>query len=651
MSAAIVAKRRVVGFLVACLAVVTAMVGLATPAMADPPVNVNFQQLIFNPANVTNINGDGKNNGDLVLWKDVITVNGVTVDALVSTTLSNTTVATYGTGGAGVPGDFRVNLVFASTSATADFGFSYFRSGTYPSAPVPLSLENVQVTAKDIDLRQFNSFTGARGYTTSSPTNLTITKTPADPATWPSDLKFAGAIGDRFDDPKDQAVVSYDSVASTTVTMGRPVASATPQFFALTWKFVGFGASGTTSQGPEVTVSYNTNGGTGTTPSSVTGVFGQQNGTVDDGAGLAKPGYTLLEWNTSCDGSGTSYPLSSVLTMPAVDTTLCAVWAGVYTINYDGNTSTSGNPPVDGSYTTGGPAYVIEGNTGTPPLEKTGYSFAGWNTSADGSGTPWSPGDNYANSANLTLYAQWSLIPTATLTVNVLSRGTEVTTLDPIAEAYDGVEVELSKDDFATIYKTGITDTLGTVDFGNVDPNVATYRIRLKAPCDSRPVETKDVFDIVTGPYTKNYDLAATVPCAPVLSYNAAFDTMTWTVPNDGGSRIRYYTYQYQKPSVSQTWGIYARFWPAAPASNAVDFSTQGGPIPACPSKAAAPFSPAPYDTAPQCGRTLGAPSAGTLFNWRVGARNAVNQAGVNTPAPFNGLGWGQNSNVLPITR
>ncbi len=39
------------------------------------------------------------------------------------------------------------------------------------------------------------------------------------------------------------------------------------------------------------------------------------------------------------------------------------------------------------------------------------YSFAGWNTAADGSGTAYADGASYDFAANLTLYAQWSAIP------------------------------------------------------------------------------------------------------------------------------------------------------------------------------------------------------------------------------------------------
>ncbi|WP_459926027.1 InlB B-repeat-containing protein, partial [Desulfatiferula olefinivorans] len=46
-------------------------------------------------------------------------------------------------------------------------------------------------------------------------------------------------------------------------------------------------------------------------------------------------------------------------------------------------------------------------NTGS--LVKTGYTFAGWNTAANGSGTAYSGGDTFAmGSSNVTLYAQWT---------------------------------------------------------------------------------------------------------------------------------------------------------------------------------------------------------------------------------------------------
>ena len=41
-------------------------------------------------------------------------------------------------------------------------------------------------------------------------------------------------------------------------------------------------------------------------------------------------------------------------------------------------------------------------------MVKTGYQFTGWNTAANGSGTPYAIGDQFAISSNVALYAQWN---------------------------------------------------------------------------------------------------------------------------------------------------------------------------------------------------------------------------------------------------
>jgi uncharacterized repeat protein (TIGR02543 family) len=80
--------------------------------------------------------------------------------------------------------------------------------------------------------------------------------------------------------------------------------------------------------------------------------------------------------------------------------------AETYTITYDGNGNLGGTVPVDpGTYETG-KTVTVSGNTGN--LAKSGYSFAGWNTNASGSGTTYLAGTSLTmGSANLTLYALW----------------------------------------------------------------------------------------------------------------------------------------------------------------------------------------------------------------------------------------------------
>jgi uncharacterized repeat protein (TIGR02543 family) len=99
--------------------------------------------------------------------------------------------------------------------------------------------------------------------------------------------------------------------------------------------------------------------------------------------------------------------------------TLYAKWLPVptYTVVYDGNTNTSGDAPTDSSspYTDGSIVTVL-GNSGT--LARTGYTFDGWNTAADGSGTSYAPTSTFSVNSNTTLYAQWIPVLTYTITYN-----------------------------------------------------------------------------------------------------------------------------------------------------------------------------------------------------------------------------------------
>ena len=52
--------------------------------------------------------------------------------------------------------------------------------------------------------------------------------------------------------------------------------------------------------------------------------------------------------------------------------------------------------------------FIIAANTFT----RTGYTFAGWNSKADGSGKSYAPNDPYSTTRSVTFYAEWVLTPT-----------------------------------------------------------------------------------------------------------------------------------------------------------------------------------------------------------------------------------------------
>lgn len=121
---------------------------------------------------------------------------------------------------------------------------------------------------------------------------------------------------------------------------------------------------------------------------------------------LPNSGYAFSNWTYNLGGTGTT--TSNPLTItPTTNTTLTPSFTSTtnYSITYLGNGNTGGTPPSISQHTNGVSA-TIASNTGN--LVKTGFTFAGWNTTSYGSGTTYLEGANYTGNTNLTLYAKWT---------------------------------------------------------------------------------------------------------------------------------------------------------------------------------------------------------------------------------------------------
>jgi uncharacterized repeat protein (TIGR02543 family) len=89
-----------------------------------------------------------------------------------------------------------------------------------------------------------------------------------------------------------------------------------------------------------------------------------------------------------------------------------------FTVTYNDNGSTGGNVPIDSTKYEQGQTVTVLGNTGS--LNNTGYTFSGWNTKSDGSGTPYSQGQTFTiGTADVVLYAEWTGNPIYTVTYTV----------------------------------------------------------------------------------------------------------------------------------------------------------------------------------------------------------------------------------------
>ena len=110
--------------------------------------------------------------------------------------------------------------------------------------------------------------------------------------------------------------------------------------------------------------------------------------------------YSSSNLNTGSGSKGVGYSVRCIRSNP-----------GTLTINFDGNGSTGGSTASQ---------QIAAGNTAslnTNGFTRTGYVFTGWNTAADGSGTSYADGAEYAvtpatGDVTVTLYAQWEALPT-----------------------------------------------------------------------------------------------------------------------------------------------------------------------------------------------------------------------------------------------
>lgn len=163
--------------------------------------------------------------------------------------------------------------------------------------------------------------------------------------------------------------------------------------------------------GQNVTVNFDANGAnSGTAPGAQATFAGSPGINLPLNTGtLVKRGYRLAGWNTEPDGTGTPYALGASSVKFSANTVLYAHWtAATYSVIYSGNGASAGTEPSPQTFTYG-TAVNLNDNSGA--LAKDGYTFSGWNTSPDGSGTTFAPTEsNVSLSGDTVLFAKWSRV-------------------------------------------------------------------------------------------------------------------------------------------------------------------------------------------------------------------------------------------------
>ncbi len=142
---------------------------------------------------------------------------------------------------------------------------------------------------------------------------------------------------------------------------------------------------------------FKPNGGTGT---AVGRVGPLPTALIDPIANpFTRTGFEFDSWNNSATGPGQTLTQTAGIT--GLDGgSIYARWNELYDTTFDSNTADSGSV-----------ASIVDDNSITVPgkgnLVKNGFEFAGWNTLANGNGTPYAKDETLNLTTDTTLFAQW----------------------------------------------------------------------------------------------------------------------------------------------------------------------------------------------------------------------------------------------------
>jgi|GEM_PF-359966 len=147
------------------------------------------------------------------------------------------------------------------------------------------------------------------------------------------------------------------------------------------------------------------------------------------------PGHSFVGWNTQPDGSGSAYADGASYNF-GVPLTLYAIWQSnpVFSAIFSAN---SGSGTIPAIVDPGGTSLSIPSGAA---LSNSGFTFSGWNTAANGSGTHYNAGASYTLNADQTFYAQWTsnpvITPPTTASQYVVTFAQEGGTVTPTFDTY-----------------------------------------------------------------------------------------------------------------------------------------------------------------------------------------------------------------------
>ena len=304
-------------------------------------------------------------------------------------------------------------------------------------------------------------------------------------------------------------------------------------------------------------VTFDLNGGIGTKPSDVKVTNGKEMPNIETEIPTRK-GYNFVGWYDNKDYTkGTRYYTkenkSAINYNKKESITLYAGWekkeakAQTYTITFVSN---GGTGKMNSQNITVGSSVPLIANT----FKKTGYTFAGWNTMANGEGASFKDNETVTPGENVTLYAMWKVIE-YTVTFDANSGSGKVPYNVSVAYGSDmpSISAEVMKEGYNFIGWYDNTDWTKGTEYYTKDNKSArkfdkTSNITLYAAWEKRAEKTyKVVFNLNGGTGTKPEDVKVTngkdMPSiTKIIPTRSGYAFMGWYDTTNYTKGTKYYT-------------------------------------------------------------------------------------------------------------
>ena len=148
---------------------------------------------------------------------------------------------------------------------------------------------------------------------------------------------------------------------------------------------------------------------------------------VDLKTTFSNPGYTFADWTTNANGTGVTFVNGASYDFSSGPMHLYAQWIENSVTFYE---NTNGSDAIHSSQSSHLNTTLTLFANMSPAFNDPGYAFAGWTTNANGTGTSYANGAGYNFTAgDLSLYAQWTAVPTENLSFNANGATGSVTDL------------------------------------------------------------------------------------------------------------------------------------------------------------------------------------------------------------------------------